>query len=878
MIQRLVRSHAFPMFLLMVLCIVASCGAVAGQETQADTQPTSQAVTEPAPATAPAATAPAEPTADELLAGGIDKILAGNFNDGLAVLQKAGKLAPDNARVTKALRLAEDHARLLARSERQRAKEYADTVERVRYALCAQQYQPELEKDGLGDRLREIIVGRNGDENNLIAAYNKAATVESFEDAYVAEMAEMKKTSIDALRRAAETVPKAVRLLENDKSKYAETFRSLADTLLRRIDENVRIWESLDFNDAASRRNTAALLRDSEVQLAFAVTDLESMTARMPWRIGLAQARLAKQIAIDSDRMTEQDWYKEIVALAEAEGDKAVKEARWYDALAAYYGLNELDKDNENYDLMLKTVERHVRILGIYGKEDEEDRESKESADIEGIDDEEEPYDWREMVQGVDAAMAKNIFARVNVNYVTALDYRKLTGGALLSIKVLAETPQVWNTFTGLKDEKKRNEFIAAVKREMENLNKPGVGYLQPAYALEAVMRASDRTVEIPTEVLAVEFTDGFLSELDKFSSMIWPSEIEDFKKQTTGEFYGIGVQIRKEPGEPLRVESPLPDTPAYKAGLKVGDMIIAVDGERTEHRSVNALIKKIMGEKGTKVTLTIQRPGIVKPFDVTIIRDRIEIRTVKGWRRENSGIWDYMVSPDDKIGYLRVTQFTEQTDSDMRQAINDMKKKGVRSIILDLRFNPGGLLTSATDVSNEFLNGGQIVSTKGRQTQKITHDADSSGVFQDGDLVVLVNQYSASASEIVSGALKDWKRAKIIGMQTYGKGSVQNVIFVRDRAILKLTTAYYRVGKSEHLLHRRNGDKTWGVMPDIPVPITPIQSKLWLDIRRKTDLIQDVDPAELQENLARQYDADIQLQTAVFVLKMLQLQETPAT
>jgi carboxyl-terminal processing protease len=201
-------------------------------------------------------------------------------------------------------------------------------------------------------------------------------------------------------------------------------------------------------------------------------------------------------------------------------------------------------------------------------------------------------------------------------------------------------------------------------------------------------------------------------------------------------------------------------------------------------------------------------------------------------------------------------------------------KKDGGRSLILDLRFNPGGLLRSAGSVSDEFISSGRIVSTRGIQQPKATEiNATPGGNYTNGDLVVLINEHSASAAEIVSGALKDWRRAVIVGERSYGKGSVQNVIPIpRHKAYLKLTTAYYYL-PSGRCLHRRNGDKVWGVDPDVRVLITPRQMRRWLDIRRKTDLLQDGQSGQLDSDLADQYKADVQLNTAVTILKLMRLQ-----
>jgi carboxyl-terminal processing protease len=197
--------------------------------------------------------------------------------------------------------------------------------------------------------------------------------------------------------------------------------------------------------------------------------------------------------------------------------------------------------------------------------------------------------------------------------------------------------------------------------------------------------------------------------------------------------------------------------------------------------------------------------------------------------------------------------------------------------VIVDLRHNPGGLLQSATRIADQFLSTGRLVSTKVRSTPIAEFNAHPEGEYLEGDLVILVNRYSASAAEIVSGAIKDWGRGLIIGERTYGKGSVQHVITIKkEKAYLKLTAAHYYL-PSGRLLHKTNGSESWGVDPDVKVQLTPKQAKRWLDLRRKTDLLQEIDPDQLASDLTKQYEADLPLSTAVVLLRLMQLQQPEA-
>lgn len=800
--------------------------------------------------------------AEKLRSQGIESALAGHFDEGLDSLRRAVKAAPDDKIALKAARLLEEYLKRWHAAAKERQTEYAHAVKRVGHNAIAQEY---VEKVPEG----ELETFRKG-LDDVVSAYNESGTFDTLVGLVdKKEAGEMKAQSVKALGEALEALAKTLKPIAKKKGPYAETLRSVATRAEELLEAYREAWQGISTKEPRAWRSTRSLLKPLEYDVIDVLSHLEGLASKKPWRVGLAQGRLAARLTPDKDKLAQETWFVRLVQETEARGKQFVKDAKWYDALSAYLGLKELQPDSEHYQKMVKIVERHVRVLGLYGQK----QPTTQSKDAE------EPQ-WRELVANVDADMVEKVIGQIDLAYVSSVDYRKVTRGALTSIKVLAETPQAGNSFAGLKDDKKRKEFLAAIDRQLREVDKRDrVMHLDLILALNSVLHVSEQTVNIPTEVLAVEFTDGFLDELDRFSSMIWPHDVPDFEKQTMGHFHGVGIQITKEatppgePGKPLRVVTPLIGTPAYRAGIKAGDLIVKVDGRETRDMTIDKLVQLIMGKKGTQVVLTIKRRGRPEPFDAPITRDQIHIRTVRGWLRQpRTGVWDHVIDAREPIGYLRVTQFTGQTPEHMVEALREMRKLGARSVILDLRFNPGGLLGAAARAANEFLIAGRIVSTRGRRTRPSDHNANPVGRYLDGDLVVLVNQYSASAAEIVSGALKDWKRAKIIGERTYGKGSVQRVISIhRHSALLKLTTAYYYLPRGR-LLHRKNGAKDWGVDPDVEVQITPRQARRWLDIRRKTDIIQDVEPEELRADLARQYDADIQLNTAVLMLKLMRL------
>jgi carboxyl-terminal processing protease len=324
---------------------------------------------------------------------------------------------------------------------------------------------------------------------------------------------------------------------------------------------------------------------------------------------------------------------------------------------------------------------------------------------------------------------------------------------------------------------------------------------------------------------------------------MIWPSDLEEFNKTTQGEFSGVGIQIQSDKDGSLKVVSPLEDSPAYRAGIKAGDLITHIDGKNAKGITLNQAVKKITGIKGTMVTLTVKSPDATVK-DYPIRRDIIKVASIKGWMHLPGGGWEYLVDPENKIGYLRLTNFTKDTSKELDIAIDALNTKGAKAVILDLRYNPGGLLTAATDVSDKFMKDGVIVTTRpdrelGNPPTVATARPDA--LESDLPLVILVNQYSASASEIVSGALKDQKRALVVGERTFGKGSVQMLFPLNNReAYLKLTTSHYYL-PSGRCIHREENSTEWGVDPDVTVEMTPEQMRAAIDARQDLDVLRDV-------------------------------------
>jgi len=350
----------------------------------------------------------------------------------------------------------------------------------------------------------------------------------------------------------------------------------------------------------------------------------------------------------------------------------------------------------------------------------------------------------------------------------------------------------------------------------------------------------------------------GMLESLDPHSSFLTPDMYKEMQTETKGEFGGIGIEITIKDGFPT-VITPIEDTPAYKAGLKAGDNIIKIDGKITKNMSLIDVVKMIRGQKGKPVVLTIMRDGFTAPKDFTIVRDIIVTKSIKFRLLE------------DGFGYIRITQFQEKTSRDLDNAINELikinKNKPLKGLVLDLRNDPGGLLEQAVEVSDKFLTNGLIVYIEGRKKEdRMSFHADKKKSDYEGPLVVLVNEGSASASEIVAGALQDHKRAIIVGQKTFGKGSVQTILPLGDGSAVKLTTAKYFTPKGRSI-------QAEGITPDIIVDNNMVKVKdkgitlkekdleRHLEVDQNNKKIDEKDKNKLDES-------DFQLSMALQILK----------
>jgi carboxyl-terminal processing protease len=339
--------------------------------------------------------------------------------------------------------------------------------------------------------------------------------------------------------------------------------------------------------------------------------------------------------------------------------------------------------------------------------------------------------------------------------------------------------------------------------------------------------------VETPDDNQLIESAiNGMLSSLDPHSSYMSPKSFKDMQVQTSGKFGGLGIEVTMEDGA-VKVVSPIDDTPASRAGILAGDLITAIDGDTVQGMTLNQAVDKMRGGIGSPITLTIERKGSDKPIDVKLVRAEIVVQSVRS--REEG-----------QVGYIRITSFNEQTFDGLKSAIDkiqgDVGKDKVQGYIIDLRNDPGGLLDQAIAVSDAFLNQGEIVSTRGRHADETQRYNAHAGDLVDGKpVIVLVNGGSASASEIVAGALQDHRRATILGTRSFGKGSVQTIIPLGANGALRLTTARYYTPSGSSIQAK-------GITPDIEVaqPLPP-------DLAADASQVESKGEASLKGHLAVQ-------------------------
>ena len=603
------------------------------------------------------------------------------------------------------------------------------------------------------------------------------------------------------------------------------------------------------------------------------VNDVNDMT-----RI-LGVINKAVEFADDSQKqqVLSDTFVKQVLQRTIEKANEFESEGKWLEAYAICYSwLTAIDSNNSLYSDHSEQLLDKATIVASFQDSPCESRSERYSG-----------------VQKDSFVWAIEAIAR---HYVSIVDYRQMAIKAIRQCRLLGEVmslsfSEISESLGTVSSEGTSEERLsppdkdqlsawsvglAAILDEVEQAP-TGVDKSRFIEVFEKVLSLNKVTVQLPEAVLIAQYAEAALGVLDRYTVIVWPKQVEEFEKMMTNQFTGIGIEISRQQGE-LMVASLLPDTPAYNAGLDAGDVIELVDGVETKDMSLTCAVRTITGPAGTKVVLTIKRPGEEKRRDITITRARIVVPTIRGWQRTSEGERLYMIDEEKKIGYVRITSFSGETADALEKVLKELEAKGMRGLILDLRFNSGGFLDSAVEVTDKFIEEGLIVSTRPRGLWTYI-SAHKEGTHPNYPLVVLINSYSASASEIVAGALADQRhnRAILVGERTHGKGRVQGITRHPGGAQLKYTMAYYHLPsgarvESEEAV-KKEGRTDWGIGPDIEVELRSDEVRKMSEIQRDNNVLvqagRDTGKAALKKySVEDTLASDPQLAVGLLVIK----------
>lgn len=647
-------------------------------------------------------------------------------------------------------------------------------------------------------------------------------------------------------------------------------FDGKLDSILNTTDETATGQRAgLNKLIALHRENIEKRISQAASSIEKQVEELKENLEKDDLHKALTAAIRAKGYSTEPNKFVKAAIIQKLVDKVETAAAKAEKENNWIEALNLYSRLDLLFDSQNLYKKEIKRTGRRVGIIRMYNPEHLYEL-LVENAKIHG-DDKPEPWDfdenrWNNRLRDINFAMLRDSLTLAALRHVESATYEQLMMGGLESLEVFIETDAIHTTFKGLADDAKRQEMLDFLKdlRIKVLAREVTMSSLESSKTLREILNKNSQTIELPESVLIYEFAAGSMDTLDDYSGVVWPAQKERLERTTTGKFYGVGIQISLV-NRQLTVVTPLEDTPAHRAGIKAGDKIVSVDGKSTLGIDLNSAVEKITGEEGTEVVLGIKSAGDKKARDIKLIRSEIPIRTIKGWERKPGGEWNYYVDEQSQIGFIRMTQFGPTTVDDMDKAVTQMRStKGLKGLIIDLRFNPGGLLSAAVDICNRFINRGIIVSTTGPiHIKPQAFFADEEHTYGEFPVVILINKGSASASEILSGCLQSHNRALIVGNRTFGKGSVQNIFGLSSRqAYFKLTTQYYKIPNGR-IIHRRPNKSTWGIDPDINVKVSEQQYADLLEARTLLDILKNenekVDPDAILRKRDKDEDGEVE-------------------
>ena len=331
----------------------------------------------------------------------------------------------------------------------------------------------------------------------------------------------------------------------------------------------------------------------------------------------------------------------------------------------------------------------------------------------------------------------------------------------------------------------------------------------------------------------------GMMFQLDPYSGYIAPDELPAFERRSRGDFSGVGVEVGMQGGQ-LTVIAPVEGSGAAQSGVLAGDILLSIQGQKLHGRSVFEVEEMLVGPPGTRVRIEVRHPGEREASKLSLVRGPVHLTTVRGFRRDISGVWEYMIDRGERIGYVRVSHFRDNTMLDFDAVLRKLLDDGAAALILDLRFNPGGLMQQAVAMVDRFVDSGVILSTVTRHRAVDEYLAVREGTVERLRLVVLINGNSASAAEIVAGSLQARGRATVVGERSFGKGSVQHLIhLVGHKAAVKLTVAYYRLpdGRIIHRTDKNAHTELWGVTPDVVIVLDESEFQAIQKLHRSVDV-----------------------------------------
>ena len=537
-----------------------------------------------------------------------------------------------------------------------------------------------------------------------------------------------------------------------------------------------------------------------------------------------------------------------LAAEYENEGDLLKARQALYLLNTIYDGVQASDEEDgsspqnlrDEYEQRLRILGRKVQILSLYAPAEFHDmRKNWALALGEGEDFPEfnpnTVLDWREVTRGITEVPLLLGMRRAVSSHMDGPSWRPLLMEALRTAREFSSLPRLATVeeFSGLGDPEKVALWEEAIDSLMNSVEADErIDFRRGREVMGQLLDTNTRSVQIPTSALVKEIGDAALTSLDDYTGFIWPDEVRRFQQNTEGNFVGIGVQIRKAEDGGIFVVSPLEESPAWKLGIKYKDVIVSVDGTLVADWSLNDAVDRITGAEGTTVRLEVRRPDVEELLVFDVPRQRIEIPSVKGFQileRDEDGkpTWDWRLDSEAKIGYFRLNQFARNSHLDLIKAWNTLCSQfnaEPNGVVLDLRGNPGGLLESAAAITNLFLREGTVVTQEspgGRIERRVWARPDGN-VFGEVPVVVLVDEGSASASEIVSGALQAHRRAVVVGERTFGKGSVQTVQPSGRETFAKITEQYYRLppigDQPGRMVHKKLNATVWGVDPQVEV------------------------------------------------------------